>query len=199
MKSKLALSWSSVAVIPGVVVALASMLSATSAGATPTSTTKNQPFTITSPDFTNYGPLPTTSAYSADGCGGKNLAPTLLWSNVPTGTKSFAFAILDVSAPVAGGFHHWVVYNIPGSVRQLGGHGQNPYSEGTNDFPHVGYDGPCPPPGGQIHDYVFQLYALNVPNIAGQHLTYQALIQEIAKDVIGVAVTIGTYVNNSPA
>jgi Raf kinase inhibitor-like YbhB/YbcL family protein len=124
---------------------------------------------------------------------------TLLWSNVPTGAKSFAFAIVDVSAPVAGGFHHWVVYNIPGSVRGLAGHGQDPYSEGTNDFPHVGYDGPCPPLGGEVHDYVFQLYALNVSNIAGQHLSYQALMQEIAKFIIGATVTIGTYVNNAPA
>jgi len=197
MKSKRVLS--SIVVIPSVVVLVGAVLSGPAAASSPTSTTRNRPFTITSPDFSNYGPLPTSSAYAADGCGGKNLAPTLLWSDVPTGTKSFAFAIVDVSAPVAAGFHHWVVYNIPGPVRELAGHGQNPYSEGTNDFHHVGYGGPCPPPGGEIHDYVFQLYALDVSDIAGQHLTYQELMQKIARDVVGVAVTIGTYVNNAPA
>jgi Raf kinase inhibitor-like YbhB/YbcL family protein len=195
MRSKLVAL--TVVVISSVVVLLGTALSSASAAAPTTTTTKNQPFTITSPDFTNYGPLPTSSAYS--GCGGKNLAPTLLWSNVPKGTESFAFAIVDVSAPVAAGFHHWVVYNIPGSVRELAGHGQNPYSEGTNDFPRVGYDGPCPPPGGEVHDYVFELYALNSSQIAGRHLTYEALMQKIAKYVIGVAVTIGTYVNNAAA
>jgi phosphatidylethanolamine-binding protein (PEBP) family uncharacterized protein len=29
---------------------------------------------------------------------------------LPAGTKSFAFTINDVDAPVAGGFHHWVVH-----------------------------------------------------------------------------------------
>lgn len=197
MKSKLLRS--RVAPVLGVVALYGALPSGPSVAAQGTSTTANKPFTITSPDFTNYGPLPTSSAYSKDGCGGKNLAPTLAWSNVPTGTKSFALAIVDVSAPIAGGFHHWVVYNIPGSVRQLAGHGQDPYSEGTNDFPASGYDGPCPPPGGEVHDYVFQLYALNIPDITGQHLTYQALVQKMFKYVVGATAIIGTYVNNAPA
>ncbi len=188
---------SSVGMVLTVVVLFGTTPYGPSAAAQGTSAAANQPFTIMSPDFTDYGPLPATSAYSP--CGGKNLAPTLGWSNVPAGTKSFAFAIVDVSAPVAGGFHHWVVYNIPGSVRKLAGHGQNPYSEGTNDFPRVGYDGPCPPPGGEVHDYVFQLYALNVPFISGQRLTYPALMQKITKYVVGATITVGTYVNNAPA
>ena len=188
---------SSVVTTLSVVVLLGVVPSSPSVVAQGTLTPANQPFTITSPAFTNYGPLPTSSAYSQ--CGGQNLAPALSWTNVPAATKSFAFAVVDVSAPIAGGFIHWVVYNIPGSARELAGHGQNPYSEGTNDYPGVGYDGPCPPPGGEVHDYVFQLYALTVSNIGGQRLTYPALMQKIRKYVIGATVTIGTYVNNAPA
>src|SRR2546430_13286554 len=76
------------------------------------------PFTISSPNFRDGGPLPVSAELGApdapatSGCAGKNLAPTLRWVNAPTGTMSFALTMNDVDAPRAGGFHHWVVYNI---------------------------------------------------------------------------------------
>ena len=130
---------------------------------------------------------------AGSGCSGQNLAPTLHWYNVPAGTKSFAFAITDVDAPVAGGFHHWIVYNIPRQVTTLQGHGSNPFSEGTNDYGTVGYGGPCPPPDGQVHHYVFTVYALSVAHIAGTHITYDKLISEISPDVVGATSTIGKF------
>src|SRR5207244_10768827 len=61
------------------------------------------------------------------GCTGSNLAPELNWTNVPAGTKSFAMLMSDYDAPVAGGFHHWIVYNIPAGAREL--EGNHPRSE----------------------------------------------------------------------
>ena len=57
-----------------------------------------RPFTIISPDFSEDGWLPVSSEFggpgsAGSGCSGKNQAPTLHWSNVPSGTKSFAFTI----------------------------------------------------------------------------------------------------------
>lgn len=156
------------------------------------------PFTIVSPDFREDTFLPVSAEFggpgsAGSGCSGQNLAPTLHWSNVPAGTKSFAFTITDVDAPVADGFHHWIVYNIPRPVTTLRGHGSNPFSEGTNDYGTVGYGGPCPPPDGQVHHYVFTVYALSVAHIAGTHLTFDKLIAEISPDVVGATSTIGKF------
>ena len=117
---------------------------------------------------------------------------SLRWVNAPAGTKSFAFTMNDVDAPVAGGFHHWVVYNIPASVHELAGHGQNPFTEGTNSLGQTGYLGPCPPPTGQVHHYVFSVYGLSVAEVPGTN-TFEQLLQAIATDVLGVTSIVGTF------
>jgi Raf kinase inhibitor-like YbhB/YbcL family protein len=156
-----------------------------------------RPFTVFSPNFRDGGFLPPSAELGGPVgqgvCTGKNLAPALRWFNLPAGTKSFTLTITDPDAPVAGGFHHWVVYNIPRSHPFLAGHGHNPFSEGTNDFGHVGYDGSCPPPTGQPHHYVFTVYALHVGHIGGVHLTYGQLIKKIARDVVGATSIIGKF------
>jgi Raf kinase inhibitor-like YbhB/YbcL family protein len=156
------------------------------------------PFTITSPDFRDDGRLPVSAEFGGpgsqgSGCSGQNLAPTLRWTNAPAGTVGFAFTMNDVDAPVAGGFHHWIVYNIPASVRELVSHGQNPFTEGTNSFGQNSYDGPCPPPTGQIHHYIFTVYALSVSQVAGAHDSFEQLLQAIAPDVLGATSVIGTF------
>lgn len=163
--------------------------------AAPLTNTSN-PFTLTSPDFKDGGPLPFSVEFNQF-CHGQNIAPTLNWTNVPKGTASFALAMNDYDAPVAGGFHHWVVYNIPGDVTTL--NGSSPFSQGTNSFGTIGYGGPCPPPDGQLHHYVFTLYALTVPTISGSALTYEQLIQAIGGNVAGATVIIGTFVRTSPS
>lgn len=172
---------------------------ATSAGSgKPAATVFMHPFSIVSPNFREDGFLPVSAEFggpgsAGSGCSGKNQAPALHWLNIPKGTKSFAFTITDVDAPVADFFHHWVVYNIPRNVSTLKGHGSNPYSEGTNDYPTVGYGGPCPPPNGEIHHYVFTIWALSVSHISGTHLTYAKLMAAIAPHVVGAASTIGKF------
>jgi len=156
------------------------------------------PFTVISPDFREDAFLPVSAEFggpgsAGSGCSGQNLAPALHWYNVPAGTKSFAVTITDVDAPVAGGFHHWIVYNIPRHVTSLEGHGSNPFSEGTNDFGTVGYGGPCPPPDGQVHHYIFTVYALSVSRIAGTHISFGIFITEISPDVVGATSTIGKF------
>ena len=89
-------------------------------------------YKLTSPDFLDNGLLPERSAYDRAGCHGRNAAPTLTWDNVPAGTRSFALLMNDIDAPVAGGFHHWVVYNIPAPVRAL--EGNTPFEQGTTSM-----------------------------------------------------------------
>jgi Raf kinase inhibitor-like YbhB/YbcL family protein len=148
-------------------------------------------FKLTSPDFQDNGPLPERCAYDKAGCLGQNVAPTLMWDNVPAGTQSFALLMNDIDAPVAGGFHHWVVYNIPGEVRIL--KGNTPFEQGVTSMGTHGYFGPCPPPTGQPHHYIFLLYALKVGHLQEKGLTYEGLIQAIERQVLAAATLVGLF------
>jgi Raf kinase inhibitor-like YbhB/YbcL family protein len=184
--------------VAALVVASLAATAASGATAHPAQHSRFHPFTVFSPDFRDGQFLPVSTEFGGpgskgSGCSGKNMAPTFTWFNVPTGTKSFAFTMFDVDAPVAGGFHHWIVYNIPRRVTFLQGHGHNPFSEGTNDYPTVGYGGPCPPADGQIHHYIFTVYALSATHIKGVHLTYPQLIKAIAPYVLGATSMVGKF------
>lgn len=120
--------------------------------------------TLDSADFTAGETIPRPSM--ATDCGGGNFTPQLHWSGVPQKTKSFALIVRDPDAPAAGGFFHWVLYDIPLATRELD---PNALPAGTKtgkaSTGRAAYYGPCPPPGPP-HHYVFTLYALDVPSIA---------------------------------
>jgi Raf kinase inhibitor-like YbhB/YbcL family protein len=149
------------------------------------------PFTVTSPDFHDGGPLSQKAELNQFGCTGSNIAPELNWKNVPTGTKSFALLMSDYDAPLAGGFHHWIVYNIPAGVREL--EGNNPFTEGTTSFGSTGYGGPCPPATGETHHYLFLLYAVDVTRIGAQGLTFDAVMSALQGHVLSATSIIGTF------
>jgi Raf kinase inhibitor-like YbhB/YbcL family protein len=171
-------------------------------------------FTLTSPDFEANGPLPTSAAFNQPGCvgttgQGQNLPPLLKWKNGQSGftgfpTLSYALTVADYDAPVGGGFHHWVIYNIPGTATELDAATIAASTPGMNDFGLLGYGGPCPPQDGQLHHYIFTLYALDVANLGAQGMTYTQLADAInaAVDshgvnfvVNGATVRIGTFEN----
>ncbi|GAA1992189.1 YbhB/YbcL family Raf kinase inhibitor-like protein [Catenulispora subtropica] len=156
---------------------------------------KLTPMLLSSPDFKDGGKLPSWTVWGKDpACPGKNLAPALKWVNPPAGTKGFAVTVTDVDTPMNPGFTHWVVYNIPGNVSGLAGHGSNPYSEGVTDYDGVttGYAGPCPPPTGQPHHYVFRVWALDIDHVDGNNLDYATLINEITPHMLWSASMVGT-------
>jgi Raf kinase inhibitor-like YbhB/YbcL family protein len=149
-----------------------------------------QPFTLRSPDIRNGAPISAIHAYNGDGCTGRNVAPTLAWSGVPPRTRSFALVVVD---PDAGGWVHWVVYNIPAPWRTLGAHSPHRFDQGMTSFRTRGYGGPCPPANGQVHHYVFTLYALNWVHLAGHGLTRDALMRAMHGHILGTATLIGTF------
>lgn len=151
------------------------------------------PFTISSRDFYDGGPLAKTFEFNQDGCTGANLSPQLHWDNVPTGTKSFALLMVDYDAPLAGGWHHWIIYNIPGSVHSLAKGSDLAFTEGINDFGTLGYGGPCPPATGETHHYLFLLYATDLANIGAGGMTYNQVLNAIQNDVLGATSIIGTF------
>jgi Raf kinase inhibitor-like YbhB/YbcL family protein len=126
---------------------------------------------LASPDLA-AGQFAPSFIYDQSGCTGGNHSPALAWSDPPAGTKSFALTVFDPDAPTGHGWWHWVVYDIPASLRALqqdagAGSGQNlPQGarQTANDFGGPGYGGPCPPPGSP-HRYVFTLYALDAASI----------------------------------
>ena len=149
------------------------------------------PFTITSPAFQDGGPLSPKQELNQFGCTGSNIAPQLDWTNVPAGTKSFVLLMSDYDAPIAGGFHHWIVYNIAAGVRHL--EGNHPFTEGTTSFGTPGYGGPCPPATGEIHHYLFLLYAIDLAHLGGQALTFDQVVNRIRSHVLGATSMIGTF------
>jgi hypothetical protein len=98
-------------------------------------------------------------------CQGADISPALHWEKITKDVKSYALILDDPDAP-GGDFVHWVIFNIPGSIRELNENitpSSNIPSEvklGTNGFGKIGYGGPCPPPG-KPHHYHFKLYALD--------------------------------------
>jgi Raf kinase inhibitor-like YbhB/YbcL family protein len=115
---------------------------------------------LKSPDFSPGATIPKQFT-----CSGADISPALSWNDPPPSTRSFALITDDPDAP-AGNWVHWVLYNLPATLRALphnfpkselpngGSH------QGNNDFQKTGYDGPCPPPG-KPHRYFFKLYALD--------------------------------------
>src|SRR5579872_1537522 len=68
---------------------------------------------LSSPAFSHNGSIP--SQYTCDGA---NVSPSLQWSDEPAGTKTFALIVDDPDAP-AKVWVHWVVFNIPNTVRSF--------------------------------------------------------------------------------
>ena len=116
--------------------------------------------TIRSSAFAHGGMIPKKFT-----CDGADISPSLSWSKGPEETKSYALISDDPDAPM-GTWVHWVIYNLPASVKELTenvpktGQLDNGALQGKNDFGNFGYGGPCPP--GGTHRYYFKVYALDI-------------------------------------
>src|ERR1700758_624275 len=97
-------------------------------------------------------------------CEGENISPEFSWEDAPKETKSFVLILHDPDAPRKDGFTHWLLYDIPPTVKSIRENlpKQVPVSnaglQGKNDSGQLGYTGPCPPSGN--HRYFARLYAL---------------------------------------
>ena len=129
-------------------------------------------------------------------CDDVNISPSLEWSSVPSGTKSFAIICDDPDAP-SGTFVHWVYYDIPANVSRLSEgikHDKMPSiggKQGINDFRKIGYGGPCPP--GGTHRYYFKLYALDANLGLGPGSTKQQILNAMKGHVLAEAELMGKY------
>ncbi|SDF44393.1 hypothetical protein SAMN05216241_101114 [Limimonas halophila] len=131
-------------------------------------------------------------------CDGDDLSPALKWADPPAGTQSFLLIVADPDAP-GGVFHHWGVYEIPGTWRQLTeGYTANTrqagFREAMNDFGNEGFNGPCPPPGHGTHHYHFRLYALSLATLnVPDRPSCPQLMDAARPNVLDVAEVMGLY------
>jgi Raf kinase inhibitor-like YbhB/YbcL family protein len=103
--------------------------------------------------------------------GGQNISPPLSWTDIPSGTKSFALSMID-RHPSAKGFVHWVVVNMSANARGISeGSSRNPRRlpagsvELWNGFGETGYGGPQLPKGSGSHEYLVTIYALSTSEL----------------------------------
>jgi Raf kinase inhibitor-like YbhB/YbcL family protein len=122
------------------------------------------PVKVESPAFANGDEIPEANSDYGDG-----VSPPLTWSRVPDATRSFAVIVEDPDVRQKAPFTHWLLYNLPGDVRELpasippdsrleqfGGARQGRASNGI-----VGYFGPRPPTDDDRHHYHFQVFCLD--------------------------------------
>lgn len=110
---------------------------------------------ITSPSFQEGGNIPSKFT-----CDGANSSPAFRIEQTPPTTKSLALMMDDPDAP-GGLFIHWLIWNIDPQTKEIMENSAPPKAiQGTNNFPNVGYGGPCPPSG--THRYFFKIFALDL-------------------------------------
>ena len=168
-------------------------------------------FQFSSPNFTEIRPK--VRIPPGNTCYGENLSPPLEWSGAPEGTQSLALTAEDVDHPT-GSWAHWVLYNVPPTVTELAegiptSTAQLPDGtvQGSNDFKHVGYEGPCPtrntidlyaifgdkPSSEPAHKYVFTIYALDTKVRLPPGANREQLLSEIEGHVLARADTVGKF------
>lgn len=120
---------------------------------------------------------------------GENISPDLLWQEVPANTRSFVLIVDDPDAP-SKTWVHWVLYNIPASVRQIE---RDSYkgSLGINSNGRVAYDGPMPPSGK--HRYFFKLYALDSTINVSSNPTKEMVENAMKGHILAEGQLMGTY------
>jgi Raf kinase inhibitor-like YbhB/YbcL family protein len=130
-------------------------------------------------------------------CDDKNLSPPLRWNGAPAGAKTLVLIADDPDAP-RGTWVHWVLYDLPVGVTELPedvAHTQYIPAgarQGLNDFKHLGYGGPCPPPG-KPHRYFFKLYALDTELSLKPGATKKEVESAMEKHILAQGQLIGIY------
>lgn len=155
-------------------------------------------------DSNGKGAMQLTSTAFAEGqsipakytCTGKNFSPLLRWTGAPPATKSFVLIADDPDAP-AGIWVHWVLFDLPlGSVELPEDLAKSQHvagaTQGLNDFKHLGYGGPCPPPG-KPHRYFFKLYALDTTLGLKPGSSKKDVEHAMEKHILAQGQLMGTY------
>jgi Raf kinase inhibitor-like YbhB/YbcL family protein len=132
--------------------------------------------------------------------GGQNLSLPVHWGDVPAGTKSFVFSVID-RHQAAKNWVHWFVINVPHSVREIPEHASGNRErmpsgalELRNSFGGLGYEGPVPPKNSGAHEYAITVHALSVESLpVGPFSTVEECRQEMVGKILGSASVVGIF------
>ena len=139
---------------------------------------------VSSSAFSNNGMIPVK--YS---CEGGESSPPLHIAEMPGGTKSLAIIVHDPDAPMAGGFTHWVMWNIStnGNIPENYKGGE----QGYNGAKQNGYKGMCPPTG--THHYHFMVYALDTKLTIDKNTDKAGLEKAMRGHILSQGDLVGLY------
>lgn len=145
-------------------------------------------FAVSSPAFRDGEPLdPCFTADEEDA-----VAPPLEWTAPPAGTQELVLIVEDPDAPSPEPFCHWLVWGLPPQQGKLL-EGETPPRVGKNSFQNSEWLLPDPPTGHGPHDYVFQLFALDLPLALMPGAGRKELLESIEGHVLAAAMVTGTY------
>ncbi|HSD90978.1 MAG TPA: YbhB/YbcL family Raf kinase inhibitor-like protein [Kofleriaceae bacterium] len=151
-------------------------------------------FTLTSPTITEGGTIPLTHVCA--GKGGQNESPQLVFTNVPSGTQSFAVVLTDMTNSLV----HCAIYDVPGTLTGLPANVDKIYAPTAVPGAHQtlsyqstvrGYNGPCPP---STHTYQFKVYALGTATLPSATMsTTKEQVVSTAATNLGTATLTATF------
>jgi Raf kinase inhibitor-like YbhB/YbcL family protein len=130
------------------------------------------------------------------------VSPNLTWTEVPDGTVSFALILVDPDTALRKSteqYIHWVLFNIPGSVRDLpeavpgGATLPDGSIQGLNSGKHNAYAGMGAPAGGPFHHYLFELYALDTKLSLGPDTDRAGLLKAMDGHILAKADLVGRF------
>ena len=123
--------------------------------------------------------------YTTDG---KNINPPLVIQHIPPVTKSLVVIMEDLTV-FAGTGVHWIVWNIPPSVKIKERNSRG--VKGKNDLGELQYIGPCALTG--THRYSFKVYALDDMLNLGTGTDKIELQKAMNAHIIGFGKLVGLY------
>ncbi len=158
---------------------------------------QNNRLTVRSTSFIGGGAIPERHAKK-----GENVSPPLGWTKGPQGTRSYAVIAEDTGSNRDQPILHWMVYDLDGSVTQIGSDMAKTASPGSgasqakNSEGAVGYSGPKTGEG-QSGLYHFQVFALNAKlNIDPASADRNTILSAMKGKVLASGDLIGRYAGN---
>jgi Raf kinase inhibitor-like YbhB/YbcL family protein len=121
-----------------------------------------------------------------------SVAPPLEWTAPPPGSHECVLVVEDPDGLKGQSFCHWLVWGLPAQKGQIL-EGEVPPRQGKNSFGNSEWLLPDPPTGAQPHDYVFQLFALDLPLTLMPGASRDELVEAMDGHVTAVSLLTGTY------
>ncbi|RJY09954.1 YbhB/YbcL family Raf kinase inhibitor-like protein [Aurantiacibacter aquimixticola] len=120
------------------------------------------------------------------------VAPPVEWTSPPPGTQELVLIVEDADFQTGEPFCHWLVWGLPAQKGQIL-EGEAPPRVGKNAFGNSEWLLPDPPTGDKPHDYVFQLFALDLPLTLMPGASREELVAAMEGHVTALALITATY------